>query len=141
MKKVLALMLLACIGVMADPVSCGMLEEGRAVDKAGCRCAVKNDVIDTVKFRYIVGACAKGQFSSEVLDFWINGHWAKVTFEMCEALPSVKKFSCKKYNYMKENYNDEAELMSKSYTDRMDKLRELLDPGDVDYLFSKQFQY
>lgn len=59
MKKVFALLMLACIGVMADPVSCGMIEEGRVVDKPGCRCAVKNDVIDTVKFRYIVDMCVE----------------------------------------------------------------------------------
>jgi len=138
MKKILAALSLAACLAYAEPVSCNFLEEGRAVAQPGCKCTVHQETLaDTIKVRTVLGSCGGGKYSSEVLDMWLNGHWAKVSYTMCERLSSVKKYSCKQFNYLMDDYENNAKYITETFSEHYERLRPISDKGDVEYLFGE----
>lgn len=115
----------------AEPASCGMISDGRVLNKKGCKCAFRNYDDEA---RIVVGTCSNGKFISYVLDYKINDRWVKSYAFGCEKLEGVKKYSCTSYDMSKENWREMPELKTVTTVDLRNSLDDRLDPGDMEYL-------
>lgn len=131
MKRTFLITSLFIAQCFSEPVSCGMIGDGRVLDKKGCKCAFR---IYEDEARIVVGTCSKGGFISYVLDYKINDRWVKAYAFGCEKLDGVKKYSCTSYDMSKENWHDMPELTTVNTADLRNSLDDRLDPGDMEYL-------
>lgn len=124
---------------LAEPTSCHLIEKNRVLDKPDCRCAVKNAGInDDTKMRVITETCLNEFIVISVGDAWIEGKWAKFAYTYCEKLDDADLYSCKSYKYTEENWENKAQIFSRTPREIKDYIRETTDPGDMRYLFPKK---
>lgn len=133
MRKCFIVVLLLSTVALSDPVSCNMLEEGRAAKGNGCKCAVRVYKDEIHKARAVVGYCG-ANLATFVLDIMYEGRWYKSNGTICEKMQEIKRWSCKTYNYLQEDWFSKADLKTMSYAEFRNGFEDLLDPGDMEYL-------
>ena len=130
MKAVLIVLLLS-ISALSEPVSCYLLEKGRFITGKNCKCAMRE--YDDGKSRAVVNYCG-GNLASIVMEVNYDDQWYRFTGTLCERLDDVKKWSCKTYDFSKENYKKKATVKTISFSEFRNGTDDLLDPGDMEYL-------
>ena len=129
---------LAATAAIAEPVSCRHIEKERVLVKPECRCVIKDASKGDEKLRIITQTCLDAFLVLNIGDAWIDGKWVKIAYTYCEKLDDAELYSCKGYNYTQDNWENNANIFSRTPSKLKDYLREVTDPGDLRYLFPKK---
>lgn len=85
-----------------------------------------------------MSACGKAYVTGENFEFKSDSlGWYRIMYRMCVRLEGTTTYSCKTYNYLKENYKDDPLYESFSESDYRNNLGNVYETGDIDYLFGK----